>query len=176
MESILPGLTGAPNAHPIFVHFPLALWPVALLLLGLGILRDKREVFKAGCWLLYLGMAGALLAAGSGFWATQMTGHDAPGHELVHVHRNWMIAATLLGVSAAFSAVLAQKLNTPQSRWLPAGLLLLTVVVSTLGADRGANLVFRYGIGTAGEPIPGSVEEHEHDDGDHHDHQDQEWK
>jgi len=35
MDSILPGLTGAPNVHPIFVHFPVVLWPTALLLLAL---------------------------------------------------------------------------------------------------------------------------------------------
>jgi len=26
MEQLLPGLTSAPNLHPMVVHFPIALW------------------------------------------------------------------------------------------------------------------------------------------------------
>lgn len=69
MDALLPGLAGAPNVHPIFVHFPVALWPTALL---------------------------------------------------------------------------------------------LTVVVTILGADRGARLVFRHGIGTADEPVPDASRHHAH--------------
>lgn len=38
--------------------------------------------------------------------------------------------------------------------------------VMTIGADRGAELVFRYGIGVAGEAPPHS-DGHDHSHGDH---------
>ena len=37
LDALLPGLTNSPNVHPVFVHFPVALWIVA-----------------AGAWLLWL--------------------------------------------------------------------------------------------------------------------------
>ena len=36
MNDLLPGLELAPNVHPVFVHFPIALWPTALLFYALG--------------------------------------------------------------------------------------------------------------------------------------------
>ena len=37
LDALLSGLTNSPNVHPVFVHFPVALWLVA-----------------AGAWLLWL--------------------------------------------------------------------------------------------------------------------------
>ena len=96
METLLPGLFSAPNIHPMLVHFPIALWLTALLFWGLSFLSKGDSLFKVGRWLLYLGTLGAVATVFTGYQATSMMGHDAPGHELVHTHRNFMIVASIL--------------------------------------------------------------------------------
>ncbi|GIW72795.1 MAG: hypothetical protein KatS3mg102_2337 [Planctomycetota bacterium] len=167
MEAILPGLEGAPHIHPVFVHFPVALLPAALLFWALGMWRGSEELLRCGRWLLYLGVLGAAAALGTGLLAAEQLGHDSPGHDLVHVHRNWMYAAGALALLSAAAAFALRRSQARGARLGVGALLLATVVVLLLGADRGALLVFRHGIGTAGEPPPLAREHGEHA-GHHH--------
>ena len=167
MSDLLPGLYHAPNVHPLVVHFPIALWIVALLFLGLGSLRRRDDLFRVGCWLVYLGLAGAAVSVGTGLWAEEKLGHDSPGHELVHVHRNWMLVASSLGALTAAAAFVLRKRMSGKARWAITMAMVVTVGVMTLGADRGAELVFRYGTGTRRDVLH-PVEQH-HDHGDHGD-------
>lgn len=164
MEQILPGLSHAPNIHPVFVHFPIAFWLGAALLCGLGCVRKHESLFAAGRCLLYLGTLGAVFAVASGFWAAEAMGHDSPGHDLVHVHRNFMLIASAIAVVTTLMALAMRKRKTAGARWTITALLLVLAGVTTLGADRGAALVFRYGIGTATEAPPPDDEPNQHDD------------
>lgn len=170
MDSILPGLDAAPNIHPIFVHFPIAFWLGALLFYALGVARQRDDFFTAGRWLLYVGTASAALAVGTGFWATEKMGHDTPGHELIHVHRDFMLVTTGLAVATTILAFIWRRSASKAVRWTQVGLLGATIAVMTLGTDRGAELVYRYGIGVAGEQPPETQDhEHSHDDDEHED-------
>jgi uncharacterized membrane protein len=164
LEEIFPGLAHAPNVHPLFVHFPIALWLVAGLFCLLGALRQREDFFVTGRWLLYLGTLGALVAVGTGLWAADSMGHDSPGHELVHVHRNLMLAASGIGLTATVAAFALRKRQSVGARWAVTALLLATIGVLTIGADRGAALVFQYGMGTAAQTSPAAdVDSHAHD-------------
>ncbi len=110
-----------------------------------------------------LGIIGAVWALGFGWWAAELLGHDSPGHDLVHNHRDFMIAASVLSLSITG---LAWWKRHEHGRWR-IGLLALSlvlVVVMALGSDRGAELVYRYGVGVSNEPFP----ESDHDHSDHH--------
>jgi len=54
MDFLLPGLRGMLNDHPLFVHFPIALWLAALLfealalLLTVGAGRAAQFVYQHG--------------------------------------------------------------------------------------------------------------------------------
>lgn len=160
LEIVLPGLDSAPNVHPLIVHFPIALWPTALLLWTLALLRGpQEELWRAGRWLLYLGSLAALVAVATGLWAADQVGHDSRGHDLVHVHRNWMVVASALSLLVSAAAFATRTRATPILRWVLLGALLLTTGVSALGADRGALLVFGYRIGTSDEPALSAHEE-----------------
>lgn len=65
----------------------------------------------------------------------------------VHIHRNWMIASSSLGLVTALVAFATRRQDVRAARWVLAAMMAATVVVSTLGADRGAALIFRNGIG-----------------------------
>jgi len=171
MDWLLPGLSLVPNVHPMLVHFPIAFWLGALLLSGLGVWRAKTGLFEVGRLLLHLGTLSGAVAIVSGYLAAAELGHSAPGHELVHVHRNWMIVAS--GLSLAISIVMFAFRNRHEtrSRLAQVGLLAGLAAVVTLGADRGAALVYGYGVGVRGEAPASQGEQGAHESTPHtHEH------
>ena len=164
METLLPGMSASPNAHPMFVHFPVAFWIAAFGFCLWGVVRESEAVWVSGRRLLYLGTVSALGALVTGMLAADAMGHDSPGHGMVHVHRNLMIGTTLLAALACAFAHAAQDPAAGGKRRAVLAALFAVVVVMTLGADRGAEMVYRYGIGTAGETPP-SGDGHSHDHG-----------
>lgn len=160
MEPLFPGLHHAPNVHPMFVHYPIALWLAALLFAGTGALRARDDLVRFGRWLLYLGTLAALVTAATG-WRAMTSLDGMPGHDLIHVHMNWMFWA--VGIAVAFCVLawlLARRIPGRASRWAFALALVALVVVTTIGADSGALLVYRYGIGTQQETPPAGHGEH----------------
>lgn len=148
LEELLPGIAAAQNLHPVFVHPPLGLWPVALLFLGLGAVRADARLFEVGRWLLYLSALAATITAASGWLAADGLGHDSPGHDAVHEHRNWMLASVGLTLATATLAFLLRNTARAVHRWAVVAALTLTLGVAALGADRGAYLVYGKGVGT----------------------------
>jgi uncharacterized membrane protein len=152
MDDLLPGLSQSLNVHPLFVHFPIALWSFALLLWTLGQFLDRKDFLSAARWALYAGTLGGLLTVATGYLASNGIGHDSPGHDFVHVHRNFMLVATALALVTTGMAFFLRDKASAKARWLVCGALFLTVSVTTLGADRGALLVYTYGMGTQTAP------------------------
>jgi len=165
MESLLPGMTSAPNLHPMVVHFPIAFWVAATAAWSFALLRRSEDAWRFGLWLHTLGLAGGVVAVLFGFLATAQMGHETPGHDLIHVHRNFMLVAG--GLSVLVTGVGWWR-RSAKGGWRPVQLLMsvLLLIILILGGDRGAELVFRYGIGTARERPPAGAE-HEHGDQGH---------
>lgn len=161
MDDLLPGLSQSLNVHPLFVHFPIALWSFAFLLWTLGQFLDRKDLRSAGRWTLYAGTLGGLLTVATGYIASNGLGHDSAGHDFVHVHRDFMLAATGAAVLTTALAFFLRSSASPKANWLVTGALFLTVAVTTLGADRGAVLVYTYGMGTKTAP-KGSGSGHSH--------------
>lgn len=169
MEGLLPGLTHAPDIHPLFVHFPVAFWLAAAAFYGFGVARGHDGARQTGRSLLYLGTAMATAALFTGDLAADRMGHDSPGHDRVHVHRNLMVAAFVLAATASGLAFQAQRRDSGPLSVMAAVVLLVAAALTGLGADRGADLVFGYGMGVAESPPSVSAPDHhgDHDHGDH---------
>ena len=166
MEQFLPGLTFAPNLHPLVVHFPIAFWVAATLAWFFALLRRKDDAWRFGLWLHTLGLVGAAVAIALGYWAAENLGHDSPGHELVHVHRDFMLVAS--GLAVLLTGAAWWKRDAGRGWRLGFSLASAAVLtVMTLGADRGAELVYRYGVGVSRETPAESG--HGHGGGDDHD-------
>lgn len=161
VNELLPGLASAPNLHPMVVHFPIAFWLAGAGAWVWALFRDSAGSWRFGRWLHSLGLVGGVIAVAFGFAATSAMGHDGPGHDLVHVHRELMVWATVF--SATLTALAWTKLGASANRLL-AGLSLALIGLASLGADRGAELVYRYGVGVAQQPPPAT--EHTHDHGE----------
>lgn len=156
IETILPGLSAIQNVHPMLVHFPIAFFLGAVAMEGLAVFRHERFHVVA-TWMLYLGTLSALVTAPTGFVAMNSIAaaeSGGPDHEFIHVHRNWMVAVTLLGTSlSAYLVWITRRGTWASHRWaLFSGLVLLGALV-ILGADRGARLVFAFGVGVNSEVI-----------------------
>lgn len=164
VEELFPGLTSAPNLHPMVVHFPIAFWLAAAGAWVVGLLRKNDVAWRFGLWLHTMGLASAAVAIAFGYWATSETGHDAPGHDLVHVHRDLMLWTTAVAV-----VVTGLGWWKRSARFRSPLVLLSLVLVGFLsfGADRGAALVFQYGMGVASEPPPETEHSHGHGDDEH---------
>jgi len=153
--------------HPMFVHFPVALLTTALLFQFLAAWRRSARFADVARWLLYLGTLGALAAVTTGFIAADELGHDSPGHELVHAHRNLAVVTTVLAVLACFAYSNWGKSDSLRARWGLTAALLAVVVVLALGAEKGGSMVYKYGTGVRWETPPPAETGHEHGEHEH---------
>jgi len=164
IEEILPGLTHVPNIHPLTVHFPIVLWLTALLFWVIGLVRDSSRFYVFGRWLLYLGTISAVGAVATGLQAADQIGHDSPGHTFVHTHRDFMLVASAFAVLVTGASIMLRNKEQKLVKLLLVGALGITNGVVFLGADRGAELVFRYGIGVSAEAVEQVDTQHMHSD------------
>jgi uncharacterized membrane protein len=145
MDSILPGWNALLNAHPVFVHFPIAFWVGALIFEALALIAKKDEFHRTGVRLLYLGTLLAPLAVFTGLDA-EASVPQGPAHEVAETHKYLMLGAVTVAAALSMLAALRRELSPALRRVFFLGLLVLAVLVA-LGADRGAQLVYQYGTG-----------------------------
>jgi uncharacterized membrane protein len=141
---MLPGLKAALNYHPLFVHFPIVLWLAALLFEIFAVWRASDELQRTASRLLYLGTCAAVITVMTGLAAQNSV---APGtaQRAVGIHETLMLTATSLAiVLCSFAFFMRKNFPSHLRKVLLLGLLVLGVLV-TIGADRGAQLVYEYG-------------------------------
>lgn len=158
----MPGLDATLNIHPLFVHFPIALTLTAIPLMFYSLYSGKSGVMDTAATLIYLAALAAVVTATTGIMAADALGHDAPGHELVHTHRNLMYWYTGLISTLALLNYFIRRDGAPAwvSHWgtkaVRMVLLISAAAILIIGADRGALLVFGNGLG-------GTYQTQEHD-------------
>ena len=141
---MLPGLREALNFHPVFVHFPIVLWLAALLFQLLAVRRASDELQRTAARLLYLGTLAAFVTVLSGL-AAQNSVPPGDAQRIVGIHETLMLTATSLAAGLCLFAFFSRKNFTAKlRRVMLLGLFILGVLL-TIGADRGAQLVYGYG-------------------------------
>ena len=158
-----------PNWHPVFVHFTVALWSLAVIfhllepMLPEGNFRQQWSLYSR--WSLWLGTGFGIVTAIAGWFAYKSVVHDASAHAAMPENRNWALATLgLFIVLTAWSLWYAgsQRLS---GKFFLAGLLLGGVLLANT-AWRGAEAVYRYGLGVMSLP-QGEVGDHDHGTHDH---------
>lgn len=146
METVFPGLTAMENLHPVFVPFPVVLLPLALAFQALAVWRRREEWERVAAWLLYLGTLGALAAAVTGKLAEAQVEVPEAAFQVIELHEFLMLTTAGLAVALSLLAFLGRRAGL---KAVPVALLVGLLVLSgvlLVGADRGGQLVFQYGV------------------------------
>ena len=163
MESLFPGLSAMENLHPVFVHFPLVLLPLSFLFLLLGRLKKREDFQRAAVWLLYLGTLGAVAAAGTGMLAEEQVSVPEAAEAVIEFHEFLGKVAAGLAIVLSLVALLGRRLlASAVPTVLLLGLLVLSGILA-VGADRGAQLVYQYGVSVGKAAPPAAGDEHQRD-------------
>ncbi len=143
---ILPGIRGMLNLHPLFVHFPIGLWTAAVIFEFLAVARSNDEWHKTAVRLLYLGTIFGLAAVGTGLLAEKSVMEMGPEHDIFEIHETMMYITMSVAVGLCGVAFfLRNKFTAGMRKLFLAGLIVLFGLL-TFGADRGAQMVFQYGV------------------------------
>lgn len=165
--SLLPGLQNLQNVHPLFVHFPVALILVALFSEAVWWLTGKDHFRRFAIYLLCLSALSAVAAVITGYIASNSLGHDTPGHDFVHEHRDVML--WMSGLLVVTTVVMLFVRSFREGKWRRLLIVPLLVIAGLLvyGADKGGRLVFEYGIGikAVSEKAIQETTSHEDEDG-----------
>ncbi len=147
MSTLFPGISNLAVIHPMVVHLPIAYLLTAFLFELIRYFTNNERVKVFAEWMVYLGAASAIAAVGAGFLAAESLGHDSPGHDLVHIHRDIMVSMTVGFVLLALAlALIKQFRDGPFRKGLVVLLTLLTGLMA-FGADKGGQLVYQHGTG-----------------------------
>lgn len=141
---MLPGLKVVLNYHPLFVHFPIVLWLAALLFELFAIWRSSDELQRTASRLLYLGTLAAIITAMTGL-AAENSVPPGEAQRAVRIHETLMLSATSVALGLSMFAFFMRKNFTAELRQVMLLGMVLLGVLLTIGADRGAQLVYGYG-------------------------------
>ena len=160
-----------PNWHPIFVHFTVALFSLAV---GLFVvtpflkppLQDQWRIVAR--WALWFGAGFTVVTGLTGLYAYNTVAHDTPSHATMTDHRNWALATIVLFLGlSAWSIVRAQRKQALGAVFIALMVVGGGVLAST--AWRGGEAVYRYGLGVMSLPkVEGEGHAHEHSGGAEH--------
>ncbi len=161
----MSGFESLLNVHPLFVHFPIAITILALVFEGAARLNREKFPLAIATALIYSAALTAIVTVLTGFNAADTLGHDSPGHDLVHTHREFMLFYTALIVVLALGNFIITKragdrLASTWGKVFRPGLLIMATVMLVWGSDMGGQLVFKHamGIQPPATPSPGEAQ------------------
>lgn len=161
-----------PNWHPIFVHFTVALFSLAVGLFVIApfmkpYLREQWQIVAR--WALWFGAGFTIITGLTGLYAYNTVAHDTPSHAAMTEHRDWAIATIILFLALAIWSIIRVR------RQLAFGAAFVVTIVIAGGllgstAWHGGEAVYRFGLGVMSLPkVEGEGHAHEHADGNGHD-------
>lgn len=160
----------APNVHPILVHFPIALLVIAVMFDGVGLIwRKQTGIRTAAVSLFTLGAIAALAAFLTGRAAADEILLPAAAQTTLTDHADWAtLTVWFYGLYALVRLGVLwfdHKGRSWAQGWAHGLVFLLGVaglflLVQT--GDRGAQMVFQYGVGVQAVPQDNLVQ-HDHD-------------
>lgn len=135
--------------HPLMVHFPIALYIVALICDGIGlILRRPQKLQFTAFILTIIGTIGAIAAVLSGNQAEELATFSKVSENIMDKHESMATITMWLGIVTSilrslFMAI--EKLSKFHNLILIPSILLTYLVIQT--GHLGGKLVFGHGVG-----------------------------
>jgi uncharacterized membrane protein len=147
MPNPLKRFLGEPT-HPAVVHFPLALYPAAVLFDILALTRDSGATYTRGAFVLMIAAtAMAAVAAVTGFAELMDIAPESAAWKAAIAHMSVQLTAvTTLVVSLLLRLRHVDDAHPPLAAF---GLGIVGTLVLFVGGWLGGRLVFRHGAGVA---------------------------
>ena len=136
------------HLHPMVVHFPIALISVGFLFDVVSVFNSKQPCLsRAGFWLEILGMAGAVVAFGTGyFFTTPMEGEAGLMHEKHELFATVALVSIIIATLFRIVAIYLDK-QTAGVRYTALGLFFISFIFISITGYLGGTLVLEYMIG-----------------------------
>lgn len=149
------------SAHPMVVHFPIALLVAALALDSLALALKRPQLHRVALWNLSLGTLGAGAAVWTGYQAAEIAKHSFEIHQVMELHRKLGIATLTLGLLTAAWRLWKRDQLGRQARRLTIVALLGMLGTLAYGAHLGGRLVYEFGVGGSFGKSPPMPLQHE---------------
>ena len=158
-----------PNWHPIFVHFSIVgVYLVGVLQLCLALrlhVKYQPTFVTVQKWSIGFATLSIIATLTTGLLAYYSVNHDTPSHLAMTNHRNLALLTGSLFLLCVILYVLKKETTT---RLAGIGFIVAMVLV-TVTAYKGGELVYRYGIGVLSMPeVTGDGHNHDHADSQEH--------
>ncbi len=154
-----------PNWHPMLVHFPIALFTTSCLLFLVGTLFSKTSwspiLIKSAHLNLWLGACFMMLTLIAGWHAYNTVAHDGQSHAAMTEHRNWALATASLWTILTLWSALRYRKSIDMGFPFILVMLVASGMLATTGY-KGADIVYRYGLGVRSLPLSDRNSGHEH--------------
>lgn len=155
------GLGEVINIHPVFVHFPIALFPATLLFYFVGIIWKKEKFIFAGRISLTLAVLSAGITVLTGELAEESFPHNDTVHNMMMTHEKIGITVLVCGSILWFWSFWLDKISR-KGKIFFLSLLLFTTLLVLQNGDLGGRMVFVEGASVKSQPAPIHLHEHHH--------------
>jgi uncharacterized membrane protein len=138
------------DAHPIIVHFPIALLIVSAAVTIVAFIKSSASLQQTSWLLLWLGTFGAIFASITGLIA-HVPYEETELHSVIETHQFLSLGVTGLFISVSIWRLIS-RLRGADIGTKPLYLVLVLVGVAVLSFTgmKGGDLVFDYGINVRG--------------------------
>lgn len=161
-STILPGVSGMANIHPLLVHFPIAFLMGFFLLDLCGSLFNKDSWRELAGGLLYLGFIAAGAAVIAGLIAEASVEHGENVHLILKKHKFFGISVFCLSTVLALWRILnGWAMKGVQNVVYLLFAFLLTILI-ILGVDLGGLMVYKHGVAVDAVKVTSMDYFHEH--------------
>jgi uncharacterized membrane protein len=157
-----------PNAHPLIVHFPIALLIVAGIFAILYVFSDKTIYKELLFWNLIIGTIGLYGAIITGIIASNTIVHNEEIHEIMTIHKYFGLTSTILFTILSLWLILRKSKLVAIEQRIFTFIIIVCIVVMTYGSFLGGKMV--YEKGAAVKPMEKTFIQEE--GGEHHHHHD----
>ncbi|MGR8999587.1 MAG: DUF2231 domain-containing protein [Gammaproteobacteria bacterium] len=162
-SSIMPGIAGMENIHPLLVHFPIAFLSAFFALDLVGALAKKPQWRSVASWFLYLGTIAATFTVIAGLMAASTVPHGQNVHDIMERHEHFGISVLSLATVLSIWRMKSGSLIRGGANVFFLILSALLCVLMMLGADLGGLMVYKYGVAVEAAPVPEDSANHVHD-------------
>jgi uncharacterized membrane protein len=170
-SSLMPGIVGMDNIHPLLVHFPIAFLSAFFALDVVGTLAKKTQWRSVASWFLYLGTVAAVFTVITGLIAADSVVHGQDVHGIMERHEYIGISVLSLAIVLSIWRMKSGSLIRGGANSFFLILSALVFVLIMLGADLGGFMVYKYGVAVEAVPIPGGSDNHVHAHENEHEHE-----